>query len=1097
MPGRAPTTVYAGSRSLKLISARVRSCVATLALIMVAASATSAMSTPTAANPAILGVALGFTHTCALTSTGGVECWGYNASGQLGDGTTTDSPWPVGVVGLAGGIIQIDAGGMGHACALTTSGGLECWGRNRFGQLGDGTTIDSPVPVNVVGLSSGVAAFSVGGDHTCALLDSGVLKCWGANGKGQLGDGTTTDRSAPVDVVGLSIGVAAISGGGDHTCALLDSGGVKCWGANGHGQVGDGSTLDRSAPAAVVGLSSGVSEISAGGAANSCALMDSGGVKCWGANSYGQDGDGTVLGRTTPVGVIGLSSGVSEIAAGGGGHVCALTDAGGVKCWGRDHFGELGDGGTTERHSPVDVVDLSSGATSIATGGTHTCAITSEGGVKCWGGNNRGQVGDGTTIDRSTPVDAIDRMPPVSAVTPTPSVPDGTLGSYASSVHLVVAAQDDLGGFGVAETRCVLDPVSPPATFAELPAACAAVGSGEDVSVPGGHVLYVASADAVGNEETPVAFPFRIGHTLSVAVADFGAGGADAVSSPAGIDCGATCTAAFPETDVTLTATPESGASFLGWAGGGCSGVNPCAAAMSQDREVTAAFAPMGPSVVVALIGSGSGEVTSAPAGIDCITTCRTPSANGATVVLSAAGSPGTAFSGWSGEGCSGTGNCSVTVHGAMFVIATFAKVTYGLSVGKDGTGGGNVVADRGTIDCGPGCSGTYDSGDVVTLTATPDPSSTFDGWSGAGCTGTGTCEVTMSSDMVVTATFSTIAYPLSVNLTGTGTGTISTDIGGLTCSESVCSGIYPAGSVVALTAAPGSGSVFDGWSGEGCAGTGPCVVTMSSSRAITAPFHFQSDTPTDVTATAGDKKVTVSWTPPDNTGGNPIDHYTVTASPGGRMATVGATATKATVTGLTNCTSYVFTVAYTTSAGDSPGTDSAPSTPAQVLVTDAGYSKPSLVGSQGKNVTWCFDPGNVSTHTVTDSSGMGLFDSGPRSGGSTFSFKFIVAGIYPYVSDGEPMGGAVQVPLRTKGTTVIWASATPPAGFVLDVQLAQPGTKTWLDWQSGATVTSAAFGSSELLYVGPGTYQFRARLRNTSNAAYSPWSFPRPVAVP
>jgi len=349
----------------------------------------------------VVAVAAGRRHTCALTSGGAVKCWGYNGSGELGDGTTTSSSTPVDVSGLGSGVVAITVG-EDHSCALTSGGGVKCWGDNLYGQLGDGTTNDRHTPVDVVGLGSGVAAIVANEDHTCALTSGGGVKCWGDNKYGQVGDGTTTDRDTPVDVTGLGSGVAAIAPGGNHTCALTSGGGVKCWGDNGYGQLGDGTMTDRSTPVDVTGLGSGVAAI-AGGRKHTCALM-SGGIKCWGYNLYGQLGNGVIGYHTTPTDVVGLGSGVATVAAGTV-HTCALTSDGAVKCWGDNRYGQLGDGTTTDRSTPVDVVGLGSGVTAIAAGGYHTCALTSGGGVKCWGDNKYGQLGDGTTSDHTTPVD--------------------------------------------------------------------------------------------------------------------------------------------------------------------------------------------------------------------------------------------------------------------------------------------------------------------------------------------------------------------------------------------------------------------------------------------------------------------------------------------------------------------------------------------------------------------------------------------------------------------------------------------------------------------------------------------------------------------
>jgi len=364
---------------------------------------TSAGRSPVSKSAASAGVlAAGFKHTCALTATGGVKCWGGNASGELGDGTRDDRPTPVAVSGLESGVAAIAAGTSGaHTCARTTAGALECWGRNREGQLGDGTIHNRLTPGTVSGLGRAVAAVAAGGSHTCALTVGGGVKCWGRNTRGQLGDGTQTDRSTPVDVSGLGTGVAAIAAGAYHTCALTTTGAVKCWGENASGQLGDGTKVVRSTPVAVSGLGGRVAAVGAN-AFHTCVLMTTGSVQCWGWNRFGQLGDGTLIDRLTPVAVSGLS-GVAGIATGEF-HNCARTRAGALKCWGWNGQGQLGDGTMKRRLSPVAVSGLGSGVVAVATGGRHTCARTGAGAIKCWGWNKTGQLGDGTTADRSKPV---------------------------------------------------------------------------------------------------------------------------------------------------------------------------------------------------------------------------------------------------------------------------------------------------------------------------------------------------------------------------------------------------------------------------------------------------------------------------------------------------------------------------------------------------------------------------------------------------------------------------------------------------------------------------------------------------------------------
>ncbi len=436
---------------------------ATVALLVVSGSGASIdtsarqISRASYAGVTIVAIAAGDFHTCALTNGGGVKCWGYNDSGQLGNGSRSaeaPSPVPGDVVGLSSGVSAI-AAGSAHTCALTNMGGAKCWGANHtvfssnfgLGQLGDGTTLDRFTPVDVSGLASGVSAITAGGHHTCALRSGGVL-CWGGNFVGQVADGTTTNRYTPTAVSGLSSGVSQIVAGGHHNCALTSAGGVKCWGENTAGQLGDGGggascpsgpavVPCRRTPVDVSGLPSGVSAIAAGGhhadsgGTTTCALMSTGGVKCWGDNSYSQVGDGTTGGaRSTPVDVSGFSGGVKSLAVGDA-HVCALTSAGGVKCWGHNDSGQLGDGTTTDRSTPVDVSGLASGVSAIAAGSYHTCAVLSGGELKCWGGNHYGQLGDGTTTNRLTPVTVVWEAQAMCVV---PNVKGKTLAAAQSAI---------------------------------------------------------------------------------------------------------------------------------------------------------------------------------------------------------------------------------------------------------------------------------------------------------------------------------------------------------------------------------------------------------------------------------------------------------------------------------------------------------------------------------------------------------------------------------------------------------------------------------------------------------------------------------------
>ncbi len=405
-----------------------------------AAPPASSASPSAASSPPI---AVGGNHVCALPGDGTVKCWGYDYSGELGDGTQTDAHAPAGdsfplvpVTVIAGpgstsaltGVSAITAG-YEHTCALLTDGSVKCWGANSAsgmgrngGQVGDGTTIDRLAPVTVIAgpgnsspLSS-VSAIAAGDLYTCALLADGTVKCWGDAPQGS-SSAPVTVTTGPGNSSPLS-GVTAIAAGDYHTCALLSRGTVTCWGSNGAGELGNGSTTSSVAPVAVVagpGDSTPLSGVTAiaiehgvpleEGAASfgyphTCALLTDGSVKCWGSNAVGQLGDGTSGGPqghsaapVSAIAAVGSTStltGVSAIAAGSE-HACALLVAGTVKCWGQS-WG-LSPGAQNDFvAAPATVMatpggtSALSGVTSIAAGDSQTCAVLDDGSVTCWAG---------------------------------------------------------------------------------------------------------------------------------------------------------------------------------------------------------------------------------------------------------------------------------------------------------------------------------------------------------------------------------------------------------------------------------------------------------------------------------------------------------------------------------------------------------------------------------------------------------------------------------------------------------------------------------------------------------------------------------------
>ena len=301
-----------------------------------------------------IDIAAGQSHSCALLRLGQIRCWGWNALGQLGNRTTTSATSAVDVVGLGGEAIQIAAGGS-HNCTVLRSGAVECWGNGNNGQLGHSLITSSSVPVAVVG--SGVSTqVSCGQSHSCAIDANGV-KCWGSNDRGQLGLGSIGGyQNSAQAVVGLSgLTLTQVSAGRRHTCVLTSAGAVYCWGANDYLQLGSQAASSVGTPALVASLSSGVASIRAGGE-HSCALLSTGGVKCWGRKDLGQIGDSTATSRvtSTPTDVTGLTADVVSMTAGWS-HTCARKSDQTVWCWGDNRNAQLGDSTLIPRYAPVRV----------------------------------------------------------------------------------------------------------------------------------------------------------------------------------------------------------------------------------------------------------------------------------------------------------------------------------------------------------------------------------------------------------------------------------------------------------------------------------------------------------------------------------------------------------------------------------------------------------------------------------------------------------------------------------------------------------------------------------------------------------------------
>lgn len=441
-------------------------------------------------------------------------------------------------------------------------------------------------------------------------------------------------------------------------------------------------------------------------------------------------------------------------------------------------------------------------------------------------------------------------------------------GSVMSSITGISCGAQCTAAFAHGASVSLTPTPSPGSSFAGWSGGCSGTGS---------CVVTMTAARTVDARFESLVQP------LTVAIA----GGGSIVANPAGIACPSDCMEDYPHgATVNLTAQAATGWAFNGWSGG-CAGSGACALTMSGPRAVTATFVLTTPSLTVTRSGSGSGTVTSTPAGISCGSSCTQPYSFGSMVTLVATAASGSSFAGWTGA-CSGTGSCVVTVDAARTVDARFDRDQHALAVTRAGAGVGSVSSVPAGIDCGTACTASFDEGSVVVLAATPAIGSQFAGWSGA-CTGTGTCTVTMAAARSVTATFAPVVHTLTVMKTG-GNGTVTSNLTGIDCGTD-CTEPYTYGTVVTLDAVPNNNSDFVGWSGA-CTGTSTCQVTMDQARSVTATFVYEINTLTVTKAGSGAGEVT------SNFAGIQCGADCSEAYPGNRAITLTATPTPPAVFG-------------------------------------------------------------------------------------------------------------------------------------------------------------------------------------------------------
>jgi hypothetical protein len=475
--------------------------------------------------PPMSGIGAGATSACSVSPQGLVRCWGRNDDAFLDASGTGVLPAAALGGGLTAGVSRLAVGAR-HRCAIVAGGALKCWGANATGAVGDGTTLDRTAATDVTGLGSGIAAMAAGDGFSCAVTATGGVKCWGRNDHGQLGNGTTTSSATPVDVSGLAGGVIAVAAGADHACAIVAGGALKCWGRNDSGQLGIGSLADNTTPVDVPGLASGVSAVSLG-TDHSCAIGSFGALFCWGNGATGKVGDGSsaTTPRTAPVNVAGLTTGVTAVSAGAT-HTCA--SAGFplmVKCWGANLNWKPGDPPASQSFAtPTDVPGLSNVGV-LAAGNGFQCTLAGDGRVKCWGDNAAGQLGTGTLAPAYAPVDVVDQQAFLALtasgtgggrVLPVPHPAGGTNSGYP----ITLVAAPDYGstftGWGPGACAGVAGTVCPVVTAAPV--------NESGVTMPGTlavSAVFDATPAAAGLVLTPatIAFPGAVVGTTGATVA--------------------------------------------------------------------------------------------------------------------------------------------------------------------------------------------------------------------------------------------------------------------------------------------------------------------------------------------------------------------------------------------------------------------------------------------------------------------------------------------------------------------------------------------------------------------------------------------------
>ena len=689
-----------------------------------------------------------------------------------------------------------------YSLAALNDGTVLAWGDNSDGQLGTGDRSSRSIPTAIAGLDAivalAVSGSSFPGGHVLALAADGTVWAWGSNSRGQLGDGTTIDRTAPVPVLGLS-NVIAIAAGGDNSYAVTNDGTVWAWGSFACNLLGAPDVPDRHIPQPVAGISN-ITGI-ASGDDFVIALGTDGTVWIWG-DRLGDDVIGCEFETPTQIARFGN---IEAIAAGAAGHALMLGADGTVWALGRNESGQLGDGTTIDRTAPVPVQNLND-VQMIAAGSFHSLALTTDGAVWAWGSNNGGMlVGDGTTDDRTTPV----HVPGLADVQ---SISGGGLHSLAllDCGQVWAWGRNDYGqlGFGSRETRSFT-----PAPVLEI---------GDDNGCDKVRLtVSLAGENSNGTVTTDI-------------------GQLDCSDFYGLNDCTIMHALLDRDSEVTLSAQTEDGF-FERWAID-CDGADAqFTLHMDASKHCAAVFRLNEPDLfLLSVVTSGGGAVQSTSAGsvstlgpsrIDCEEDCSAIFEAGSLVTLTAVDQNGFGFDSWSGD-CSGSNRQNdILMDDHKTCRADFRAFEITVNV----TGSGTVSSDPAGINCGDACSFAPGTG-TVALSAIPALGWQFDGW-GGDCQGADNpFMLSMDNDKACTANFSRIPGMFILTVTTEGDGTVTSDPAGIDCAPD-CAALFPAGSTVTLTAHPGAGQTLLTWF-EDCQAPGDTVdILMDGDKLCHAPF--------------------------------------------------------------------------------------------------------------------------------------------------------------------------------------------------------------------------------------------------------------------